>query len=323
MSFVISCKKLAGNDTILSFGLEKTVTGGTGHMREKQNSAEYQETKQHGSRLFPFNIYPCTIPLDFPVVSLHWHKEMELIYVKKGKGQIQLETENYEGNPGDIFVVTPGTLHSIHRIKGYAMEYENIIFEMDFLGEGAADLCAGEFLVPLASGRLLPPACIRKGEEHYEALKRCLVQMEELCEKKEKGYELGVKAAVLQMIFLLIRKYPSIEEVSSPDRERLKEVLQEIGEKINQNLTVLDMAKFCGLSESHFMRWFKKMTGDSFASYVNDRRLANAAEALRRTDDKILYVSQDVGFTNLSNFNRQFKKRYGITPKEYRKVSKF
>ena len=34
----------------------------------------------------------------------------------------------------------------------------HIIFEMDFLGEGAADLCAGEFLVPLASGRLLPPA---------------------------------------------------------------------------------------------------------------------------------------------------------------------
>ena len=100
-------------------------------------------------------------------------------------------------------------------------------------------------------------------------------------------------------------------------------MIQEIDEKINQNLKLLDMAKFCGLSESHFMRWFKKMTGDSFASYVNDRRLANAAEALRRTDDKILYVSQDVGFTNLSKFNRQFKKRYGITPKEYRKVSKF
>ena len=52
-------------------------------MREKQNSAEYQETKQHGSRLFPFNIYPCTIPLDFPVVYHHWHKEMEQIYGKK------------------------------------------------------------------------------------------------------------------------------------------------------------------------------------------------------------------------------------------------
>lgn len=287
-------------------------------MMEKQSSAEYQETKQHGSRLFPFNIYPCTIPLDFPVVSLHWHKDMELIYVKTGKGQIQLETENYEGNPGDIFVVTPGTLHSIHRIKGYAMEYENIIFEMDFLGEGAADLCAGEFLVPLALGRLFPPVHIRAGEEHYEELQRCLVQMEKLCEKKEKGYELGVKAAVLQLIFLLIRKYPSIKEVSSPDRERLKEVLQEIGKKLDQDLKVLDMARFCGWSESHFMRWFKKMTGDSFTSYVNDRRLANAAEALRRTEDKILSVSQDAGFSNLSNFNRQFKKRYGVTPREYR-----
>ena len=49
MSFVISCKKIAGNDTILSFELEKSVTGGTGHMREKQNSAEYQETKQSDS----------------------------------------------------------------------------------------------------------------------------------------------------------------------------------------------------------------------------------------------------------------------------------
>lgn len=292
-------------------------------MMEKQNDAEYQEKKQHGSRLFPFNIYPCTIPLDFPVVSLHWHKEMELIYIKKGKGQIQLETENYEGSPGDIFIVPPGTLHSIHRIKGYSMEYENIIFEMDFLGEGAADLCAGEFLVPLASGGLLPPVCIRYGEEYYEALKRCLVQMEELCRTKEKGYELGVKAAVLQMIFLLVRKYPFIEEFASPDRERLKKVLQEISEKTEQNLSVEDMAKFCGWSESHFMRWFKKMTGDSFISYINDRRLANAAEALRRTDNKILTIAQDAGFANLSNFNRQFRRRYGVTPKEYRKNTKF
>ncbi|WP_253288295.1 AraC family transcriptional regulator [Blautia sp. MSJ-19] len=287
---------------------------------EKQNGMEYQETKQHGSRLFPFNIYPCTIPLDFPAVSLHWHKEMELIYIKKGKGLVQLEAETFQGSAGDIFVVTPGTLHSIHRLKGYSMEYENIIFEMDFLGEGAADLCAGEFLVPLASGRLLPPVQICEGEEQYDALKQCLVQMEELCRTKEKGYELGVKAAVLQMIFLLIRKYPSIKTVSSPDRERLKEVLQEICARSSENMTVADMAGFCGWSSSHFMRWFKKMTGDSFTSYVNDRRLAEAAEALRQSDDKIISISQDAGFTNLSNFNRQFKSRYGVTPREYREM---
>lgn len=289
-------------------------------MKEKESGTKYQETKQHGSRLFPFNIYPCTIPLDFPAVPLHWHKEMELIYIKKGKGLIQIETKSFEGEPGDIFVVTPGTLHAIHRIKGYSMEYENIIFEMDFLGEGAADLCAGEFLVPLAAGKLFPPVQIKPEEAHYDSLKRCLIQMEELCETKENAYELGVKAAVLQIIFLLIKMYPSREIVSSPDREQLKEALQEISVKSSENLSVADMAKFCGWSSSHFMRWFKKMTGDSFTSYVNDRRLAEAAEALRQTDDKILTISQDAGFMNLSNFNRQFKKRYGVTPREYREM---
>ncbi len=288
---------------------------------EKENSQKYQEKKQHGSKLFPFNIYPCTIPLDFPSVSLHWHKDMELIYVKKGKGEIQMETTLFLGKPGDIFVVPPGTLHALRKAKGFSMEYENIIFEMDFLGAGAADLCAGEFLVPLAAGKLLPPVCVQEQDEEYAALKQCLSQMEDLCESKEKGYELGVKAAVLQMIFLLIRKYPRVKEVSSPDRERLKEVLKQIERNISENLTVTEMAEFCGWSDSHFMRWFKKMTGLSFISYVNERRLAAAAEALRKSDDKILGISQEAGFANLSNFNRQFKSRYGMTPKEYREMS--
>lgn len=288
---------------------------------EKEQDQKYQEKKQHGSKLFPFNIYPCTIPLDFPSVSLHWHKDMELIYVKKGKGEIQLEITLFQGKKGDIFVVPPGTLHALHKVKGFSMEYENIIFEMDFLGSGAADLCAGEFLIPLAAGKLLPAVCVQEQDEGYAALKQCLSQMEDLCETRERGYELGVKSAVLQMLFLLIRKYPSVKEVPSPDRERLKMVLQEIEKNIAENLTVGEMAKFCGWSDSHFMRWFKKMTGLSLIAYVNERRLAVAAEALKKTDDKILNISQDAGFTNLSNFNRQFRKRYGVTPKEYREMN--
>ena len=81
---------------------------------------------------------------------------------------------------------------------------------MDFLGEGAADLCAGEFLVPLAAGKLFPPVQIKPEEVHYDSLKRCLIQMEELCEAKENAYELGVKAAVLQ-IYSSYKMYPSRE----------------------------------------------------------------------------------------------------------------
>ena len=60
------------------------------------------------------------------------------------------------------------------------------------------------------------------------------------------------------------------------------------------------------------------MTGSSFTAYLNGRRLAAAAELLRQSGDSILYIAGEVGFENLSNFNRQFKARYGVTPREYR-----
>ena len=44
-----------------------------------QNQASLQETKQHGAVRFPFNLYPCTIPGDFPQVALHWQESMELV----------------------------------------------------------------------------------------------------------------------------------------------------------------------------------------------------------------------------------------------------
>lgn len=46
-------------------------------------STNFAETKKHGAAWFPFNIYPCAIPLDFTQVALHWQDSMELVFVKK------------------------------------------------------------------------------------------------------------------------------------------------------------------------------------------------------------------------------------------------
>ncbi len=286
---------------------------------EKERRDEFLEKKKHGSMLFPFNIYPCTIPKDFPAVALHWQKSMELIFVKKGKGQVQLGLEVTEAQGGDIFVVPPGTLHALRAVPGgYAMEYENIIFDVEFLGGGGADVCAQEYLVPLASGQLLCPLLLRADSEGYGELARCLGDAEELCEAREKGYELGVKAAMLRLLFLLYRRCPDGPRADSPDTERLKAVLRRVEQEYSQRLTVSEMAEGCSCSSSHFMRWFKQRTGTSFTAYLNERRLAAAAEALRGTDDKVVVIAENVGFENLSNFNRQFRARYGMTPREYR-----
>ena len=66
-----------------------------------------QEKKKHGEIRFPFNIYPCTIPGDFPQVALHWHDSMELVFVKKGHGFIQLGVTICRAQEGDIFIFSP------------------------------------------------------------------------------------------------------------------------------------------------------------------------------------------------------------------------
>ncbi|MDY3985262.1 helix-turn-helix transcriptional regulator [Dysosmobacter sp.] len=284
-----------------------------------EHTAPLQETKQHGSVLFPFNIYPCTIPLDFPSVSLHWHKSMELIYVKKGRGEVQVGTQLFTAEAGDIFILPPSTLHALRELPGSVMEYENLIFDPVFLGSGTADICAQQYLIPLAAGRLPLPRHLREGQPGYAGAAACLTEAEALCRERMTGYELEVRAVMLRFLFLLMQVRMPPVPPEHPDTQRLKDVLRRVETDYAQPLSVADIARYCGCSSSHFMRWFKQMTGTSFISYLNERRLAAAAELLRHGSDTVLAVSQAAGFETLSNFNRQFKARYGVTPREYRR----
>lgn len=278
-----------------------------------------QERKQHGSVLFPYNIYPCTIPRDFPSVPLHWQESMEILYIKKGCGRVRAGFSVQNADAGDIFLLPPGTLHAIYGIRGAAMEYENIIFDVMFLGAGAADVCAQRYLIPLAAGRLALPEVLHPGQPAYPAAAGCLQQAEVLCGQRGPGYELGVKAAMLAFLYQMIAAGPDKPPpAETADTGRLKAVLRRVETDYASRLPVSQVAADCGCSASNFMRWFKKRTGLSFTAFLNERRLTAAAEALRQTDDTVLAVAESAGFENLSNFNRQFKARYGVTPRQYR-----
>ena len=89
----------------------------------------YQEKILHGDPLFPYITYLCSIPLDFGYVPMHWHDEMEIIYIKKGKGTITVDFAQHTVTAGDIALILPGQLHSIGQFESESMEYENIIFQ--------------------------------------------------------------------------------------------------------------------------------------------------------------------------------------------------
>ena len=158
-----------------------------------------REAKQHGAAWFPFNIYPCTIPKDFPQVALHWQDSMELVFVKRGAGLVQVGAVSYLARMGDIFIFTPGTLHALRQAEGQCMEYENIIFELELLG-GAEDLCAEKYLLPLQSGRLSLPARLTPNDLCYLQAAACLREVEDANRAKLPGYELQVKGALLRFL---------------------------------------------------------------------------------------------------------------------------
>lgn len=80
---------------------------------ELEEYTQYQETKLHEKPGFAYETYLCTIPLDFDRVNLHWHDQMEVIYIKKGRGTVSVNLESYPVEAGCIVPVLPGELHAI------------------------------------------------------------------------------------------------------------------------------------------------------------------------------------------------------------------
>ena len=87
-------------------------------------------------------------------------------------------------------------------------------------------------------------------------------------------------------------------------------------------LTVSDVARHVGLSPSYAMALFKRTVGVSIKVHVNRIRLSHAQMLLASTDDKIINVAMDSGFSSLSSFYDAFREQTGISPASYRRTAR-
>lgn len=80
------------------------------------------------------------------------------------------------------------------------------------------------------------------------------------------------------------------------------------------------LARQAGLSDSAFSKLVVRAGNLTFTELVRQLRLSQACRLLQQSDATVASISHEVGYTNLSNFNRQFRREYGVTPKEFRAV---
>lgn len=280
----------------------------------------YQEKKEHADAAFPYNTYLCSIPLDFERVPLHWHDDMEIIYIKKGHGYVTVDLQQYKVSGGTIVLILPGQLHSIEQYDDLCMEYENIIFNIHMLFPRTEDSSSTGFLRPLLNGQISIPSVFPLLSDYHDDIADCLDACDEISKTKPEGYELFIKGKLYELFFVLCRHCQNTKPARTLDSlEKIKIISKFIETNYMQKVSIADIAAQVDFSESHFMRYFKEKMGTSFVDYLRDYRLTMAARLLLSSNATVLSIAEEVGFDNLSYFNRAFKKKYGMTPSQYRK----
>lgn len=305
----------------------------------------YHEDKTHGDMGFPYNTYLCSIPLDFPCVPLHWHDELELIYVKKGMGRITVDFRSFHVKAPAIALILPGQLHSIEKepdasmersnilrenvvhesmkhdnVVRENMEYENIIFHPNMLLPKQADMSSTEFLLPLLAGTITVPSVFTPACPYYADISAPIDACDEICKTKPQGYELYIKGQLYLFFFLLNNRCRNLASPTGNEKtlEKMKIILKYVENHYAEKITVKDAAEALGFSESHFMRYFKDAMGTPFIEYLKDYRLTMASRLLTASDSSILNIAAETGFDSLSYFNRAFKAKYHMTPNQFR-----
>ena len=286
------------------------------------NQAAVKEKARHGDIFLPVNSYHCLVPVTYRELALHWHEEMEITLIREGMSDYRVGQEEFRAEEGDIILIPPYCTHSAYEIPGRTMVSDSLVFHLDLLGAQGQDLSASKYLRPLAEGQLQMPEVIRSSDKGYGEIKETFLRALDCFQSRPPFYEMLLRESLLHVIILLF-EYGYIREPQEGhstfiNRLQLRNVLQYIAEHYREKIKVADLAGLSGFSESYFMSFFKQYVGMSCIQYINHYKIQKAAHALEETSQPVMEIAMDHGFDNISYFNLQFRKEFGMTPREFR-----
>ena len=251
----------------------------------------------------------------------HYHPELELIYWPNARGirMVGDSIEDFEG--GDFCLIGSNVPHtwSVGATPKCPERNIQIQFPENCLGQSFLELEEMKSVQQLikkarrglkvvgASRRVLGEKLIRIAEEKLKPAKRfCRI------------LELLVDLAESKDVQLLASDVAASDANPRIDKA-IDKVLAFVQEHIETGVPQTKAAALLGMSPAAFSRFFKRHVGNTYVGCVNQIRIGRACMALQKTDRTVAEIAYDMGFENLSHFNKQFRKYKKISPSQYRR----
>jgi len=255
---------------------------------------------------------------DFP---LHFHPELELNLVMNSSGKRIIGDSIMEFENSDLVLIGPNTPHVW---KGSNVDKKAHVITIQFHEEFFSQhFFERKLTKPIKDLLGKSKRGIAFSKETIEILKPKILHLSESQDFDSllKFMSILFELSVAQNTKLLASS-SFVDSFNFPKSRRIEKVHSFIKENIQKKIYIKEAADMVHMSESAFSHFFKKYTKSSFSDYIIDLRLGHASKLLFETYHSINEICYDCGFNNISNFNRTFKKKMGLTPSDFRDQSK-
>lgn len=247
----------------------------------------------------------------------HSHTFYEIFYIVEGTIEHDLNGTREILKPGDIFFLNQDDVHAFLREPGNPCKHRDIVINPEAF-EAVCRFISPDFFNLYNADRFCKQLTLSQEMlEHYEGMIARLVISPNADEDRKTARWRTVCAALLGQL---------LSDQSTAGSPQYPAWFEELlgrfymPELLKAGLdSILEPYHF---DRSYICRTFRHYMGCTMTDHLNSLRLQQAASLLQYSTDSVLSISGSVGFSSISYFNTIFKKKYGISPKQFRRQQK-
>ena len=279
-----------------------------------------KEIMQRGSSLFPLACFFDNVSKK--PIPLHWHDEIEAFAVVSGKIKVMVGVETVTLSEHESILINSGILHGISANSNKECGLKCICWEPSITGGRENSVFWQNYTRPFISDKQnLCYVKIGMESENDRKMNALILEAWQQCADEPKGYEIDVRYELSKLISIIIANKPkhvnAREKNSIRQEERLKMMLAYIHLHYADKITIRQIADYAMVSTSEVLRCFRMTLGISPIKYTKNYRLEKAALALEH-NSSVSEVAYSCGFNDMSYFAKEFKKKYGKAPNQFK-----